>query len=205
MMMTSEEMENDSYMDVAQWRLVMYALSVLESEKKETAIDDIAVRTFNIFPKKFSMLTYPEYPDQMRVGRELQRAYSFGFVRERTRKKVDKQKRAKSYRLTDEGNAELDDIRKRIEAPLDMTKVKDNRSKDEAIIKQISKAILYQQYKENKSVDVKEYLFKHMLFLTSDADEKSVRKSLEHLKHICRVNNRDDLLNFLIYCEEHRR
>jgi len=202
--MTDFEFGDNNYLDVAQWRLVLYALATLEFEDKETTIDDIAVRSYNIFPKKFSMLAYPEYPDQMRVGRELARAYSFGFIKERKRKTDDKHKRAKSYKLTPEGEAELDDIKARIEAPLDQTKVKDGRSKDEAILKQLEKSMLYQGYQKSKSIQVKEYLFKHMLFLPTDADEKNVRKALEYMKTLCRANGRDDLLTFLTYCEEHR-
>jgi hypothetical protein len=44
-------------------RLVLFAVSQLESKRIEPTFDKIVVAVFKLFPKKFSLIGFPEYPD----------------------------------------------------------------------------------------------------------------------------------------------
>jgi len=57
-----EEYEKD-YMALNKDRLTLFAVSFLESKKIEPTFDKIVVASFRLFPKKFSLIGFPEYPD----------------------------------------------------------------------------------------------------------------------------------------------
>lgn len=44
-------------------RLVLFAVNCLESRQMEPTFDKIVVAVFKLFPKKFSLIGFPEYPD----------------------------------------------------------------------------------------------------------------------------------------------
>jgi hypothetical protein len=54
-------------------RLVVYALSVLEENKISLYFDYIAVALFKLFPRKFSMANFRQYPDTNRISKALRR------------------------------------------------------------------------------------------------------------------------------------
>jgi len=52
-------------------KLVTVGLLQLEEEKLEKSFDNVVVVLHRLFPEKFSLLTYPEYPDSIRVDNTL--------------------------------------------------------------------------------------------------------------------------------------
>ena len=54
-------------------RLVVYTLSVLEENKVPLYFDFIAVGLFRLFPRKFSMANFRQYPDTNRINKALRR------------------------------------------------------------------------------------------------------------------------------------
>ena len=54
-------------------RLVVYALSILEENKISLYFDYIAVALFKLFPRKFSMANFRQYPDTNRISKALRR------------------------------------------------------------------------------------------------------------------------------------
>lgn len=54
-------------------RLVVYSLIVLERKKIPLYFDHIVVGLFKMFPNKFSMANFKEYPDTNRISKSLRR------------------------------------------------------------------------------------------------------------------------------------
>lgn len=54
-------------------RLVVYALFVLEENKIPLYFDFIAVGLFRLFPRKFSMANFRQYPDTYRINNSIRR------------------------------------------------------------------------------------------------------------------------------------
>jgi len=57
-----EEYTKD-YIPLNKDRLVLFAVDFLESNKIEPTFDKIVATAFRLFPKKFSLIGFPEYPD----------------------------------------------------------------------------------------------------------------------------------------------
>ena len=68
-----EEIDSSKYESVDLDRLVMYAVAKLVQMNIDLSLENIIVATFKLFPSKFSILGYPEYPDATRVEKCLWR------------------------------------------------------------------------------------------------------------------------------------
>jgi hypothetical protein len=53
----------DTYLPLDKDRLVLFATGFLESKDIEPTYDKIVVAVFRLFPKKFCLVGFPEYPD----------------------------------------------------------------------------------------------------------------------------------------------
>lgn len=62
-----------SYESIDLDRLAVYALTVLDSKKIPLYFDYAAVALFRLFPKKFSMANFSQYPDTNRINKALRR------------------------------------------------------------------------------------------------------------------------------------
>lgn|SRR2546422_1804628 len=63
--------EGERYMGIDLNRLICYTLWTLAERAVYVTLEAIAVAAFRMFPGKFSMVGFPEYPDANRVNRAL--------------------------------------------------------------------------------------------------------------------------------------
>ena len=61
------EFEKD-YLPIDKDRLVLFVVNYLESRDIEVTFDKVVVASFKLFPKKFSLIGFPEYPDAKTVN-----------------------------------------------------------------------------------------------------------------------------------------
>jgi len=61
----------EKYITSASNHLVVYAIYSLQNDGDEISAEDILSACFTLFPKKFSLRTYPQWPDSALVGRRL--------------------------------------------------------------------------------------------------------------------------------------
>jgi len=59
----------EKYLGIASNHLVVYAIYSLQNDGDEISAEDIISACFTSFPKKFSLRTYPHWPDSALVGR----------------------------------------------------------------------------------------------------------------------------------------
>ena len=88
--------------------LVVVSLFKLYESQESTSMESIAVTAFKLFPDKFSMTQFPEYPDYMRV---------FTAVRMHLKKYVEGDMKKNSFLLNGKGRIYAEEIleRKRLE------------------------------------------------------------------------------------------
>lgn len=66
-------LESKSYESINLDGLVAYAVSLLENKKIPLYFDFIAVALFKLFPKKFSIANFDQYPDTYRINNAIRR------------------------------------------------------------------------------------------------------------------------------------
>lgn len=65
------KVKNYDFLDLD--RLMIYVLFLLEQKKVPLYFDYIAVASFKLFPRKFSMASFKQYPDTNRISKALRR------------------------------------------------------------------------------------------------------------------------------------
>lgn len=63
--------EESLYKDISLALLTAYSLYLLEEWMMPTTIEAVSVLNFKLFPSKFAMVGFPEYPDALRTNRSL--------------------------------------------------------------------------------------------------------------------------------------
>jgi len=63
----SQPFPDDTYQNLTIDDLILYALFSLEEKGVEGRFENIVAEGFEMFPKKFYLHGYPEYPDARRV------------------------------------------------------------------------------------------------------------------------------------------
>jgi len=183
--------------------LVLYSIFSLKNQKIETNFENITVESFEIFPKKFSLQSYPEYPDPNRVRRELQRMEGGKF--QIGGDQLIEGNLKTTYKFTDKGLERLNQIQTllktgRAEKNKIERKIKDSRGKIGRVLNEIEKNPLYKKFLLNgETTEISEPLLRDLLFATMETSDEKLRSNMKALVEYCDAANREDLKVFLLF------
>ena len=66
-------LNEEKYQDLDLDRILLYTLVTMEEKKVPLFFDLLVVAAFRLFPKKFSMATFEQYPDTSRIDKAARR------------------------------------------------------------------------------------------------------------------------------------
>ena len=132
---------NGDYEPLDKDRLVLFAVSYLESRQIEPTFDKIVVAAFKLFPKKFSLIGFPEYPDGRTIYYcvynhcTLDKKWLFGNVQS-------------AFKVTERGRYFLDETRKMLEGKIVSTRthITTPRRKEATFISILKRTNAYKKY-----------------------------------------------------------
>jgi hypothetical protein len=132
---------NGDYEPLDKDRLVLFAVNYLESKQIEPTFDKIVAATFKLFPKKFSLIGFPEYPDGRTIYYcvynhcTLDKKWLFGNVQS-------------AFKVTERGKYFLDETRKMLEGKIVSTRthLTNPRRKETTFISILKKTNAYKKY-----------------------------------------------------------
>jgi len=194
------------YLGIPNYDLGTYAFEVIESVGERLTIENICVALFKLFPLKFSMLDYSDYPDGMRVNRTLMQMqpkyqnYATGSAN-------------KGYSLTPKGRGiakslkEYFDERKKGNSNLiNYDKKKESISQrrtlsDDKLIAGIKNSDLYKLYVEEKFDKARGLEFLTMLEAFAHTPPKEIRKRFNELKTAASNTGDVKAIEFLKKCK----
>jgi len=199
----SKPFRPDLYEKIPLSDLVLYSIFSLQNQKIETSSENIAVENFELFPKKFSLQSYPEYPDANRVRRELQRMEGGKF--QIGGDQLIEGNLKTTYKFTDKGLERLNQIQTllktgRAEKNKIERKIKDSRGKIGRVLNEIEKNPLYKKFLLNgENTEISEPLLRDLLFATMETSDEKLRSNMKALVEYCDAANREDLKVFLLF------
>jgi len=194
------------YRDISLSDLVLYALFSLKNKGIETTFENIVAESYELFPKKFYLPGYPEYPDANRVRREIQRIE--GTLSTPGMKKLAKGNMKTSYEITEEGLQRLKLIEEKLTRDVGAKEsiekeIEDRRGKMGRLLYEIERHPLYKQYtssKEDLAVPVS--LLRDLLLATMETPFNELRERMNRLIKYCEAFNKQDLKMFLELCKK---
>jgi len=190
-----KEIDSSSYESIDLDRLVVYAVAKLSDMGLELSLENIIVATFKLFPKKFSLVGYPEFPDATRVEKCLWRCKGKkrGWLGGKT---------PHGYTLTDRGRMVADHASSLLAVPLEAKhKAISQTRRKESIVAEVSSAPAYQKYIQGEEDKITEAELCYVLQGTLDSLKDTLRGNLDSLKVIADELQRDEVSEFLVFLE----
>lgn len=184
-------------------RLVLYSIYTLKERNEPSGLDEITIRAFQLFPNKFSMKNYPQYPDTMRVGREIRRLHA--------KHQIEGSENQKHYLLTEDGYNVALGVLNIFEKNTTKNKDKcrkviasDRRDYTGKIVGYITSHDVYKDYINHELPDkIPGHRLKNLLILSIDSTSIKVEEELNRFIEACIAEKREDLVMFLKYLQDH--
>lgn len=194
-----KEIDEKNYLSVSsQDKLILFVVNFLEENHIEPRLDHISIAAFKLFPKRFSLPLYSEYPDVLRVDHCLLHC-SYG------KKWLDGGIKS-GFRLNEKGKFILREFEKELkkEKKLDKKKMEKNifkgavNRKEKAIINEVMKTKAYSYFVDGKILDLDKDYLKEALRCTPEASKEKLKNNYQKIKrYASEINAEKEFFNFL--------
>ncbi len=181
-------------------RLVVFTAIELSRLGIELCLENIIVGAFRLFPKKFSLVGYPEYPDATRVEKALWRCKGANrrwiggktphgyLITERTR------------RIASETESELSKG-----PPSKLRRAPSRGRRKESILKETTESSAYSKYSRGEGSTISEAEFCYLLQGTLDSTSETLRENLSSLLRFAEELTRPEITEFLKWLSKQGR
>ncbi len=193
------KVSSSQYQNITIDELVTYSIFSLQEDGEEATFEKIVAKCFELFPEKFSLIGYPQWPDSTRVTKS--------WLRCRTDFKYIKGTVKTGFKLTTKGLVVVERVQKKLRRPVSekmivAQKKASERSKEEQFIKQLEKSEIFNKYLlEGENIEISHFEFCDMLYCTMESSAKILKENLEKLKDYSQILNRDRVIDFLQFIE----
>ncbi len=190
--------KTESYESIDLDRLVMYTTIKLQEIGVELSLENIIVGAFKLFPKKFSLSGYFEFPDATRVEKSLWRCKGKKrqWIGGKTRHGYQITERTKI--ISGQTETQLSDVGfQKSKKPISKTRRK------ESILKETTDSSAYLKYIDDQYDSISEAELCYLLQGTLDSSRQVLRENFAMLKNCAEELDRQDVLKFFHWLEEH--
>jgi len=196
--------------------LVVYSVYYLHKQGSEITSEDIISACFVLFPKRFSMRKYPQYPDSGIVSRRWSDCKSKGYL---------KGNATKGFQITARGIKRAQKVEKLLGKPLKPVRVRKStwspkgKAEKQAVVstpvietvypelkayakkyvRSIEMSDAYKHFK--KGLPINEFDFRSLLLCTMESPPTTLARNLNQFKEYVNIHERKDLSSFLEFVE----
>lgn len=196
--MTLPTYKEEQYANIDLDHLMIYAMGQLSKINADLSFENAVVAVFRLFPAKFGLLGFPEYPDSDRVMNCLNRCT-------KPKRWIDGRPR-QGFSLNDRSPIFIKETEDMLGG---LTKEKAKSSsqtrRKEIILAEVSESPAYIKYRSNKENLVSEAEVCSLLQGTLDSDRKILRNNLLSLKTFSDELHQEQISRFLDWLEQQFR
>lgn len=196
-MQTGKKFDEKIYTSIAIDKLTIFAIFHLTIQGEECAFERIVKECFDLFPKRFSLRRYGEWPDSNRVYLSMMRCRDSGWI-------VGNEK--SGFKITEFGKKVAEEVYNQLNSAF-VTKIRKKinmkpRERGEAIINFIKKSKAFAKFSEDKdNFNITEAELREMLGATRETPKRVLRQNYEYYLNISRDYGEKELLEFLSICK----
>ena len=187
--------ERISYDDLVTY--VVYRLTSGNGPNAQTTFEDIVAEAFKLFPKRFSLRGYPEWPDSAVVNKS--------WLRSRTDKRYIVGSVKDGFKLTQRGLEVAERVERQLgQRPTERSReVKSElRTRSGRLLRSIERSNQFQAFKSTGNLEnMTEYDLADVLLAMPDAPSTRLVTNLEQFKDAARLYERHDVQAFLSVLE----
>lgn len=193
--------------------LVIYSIYHLHKQGTAITSEEIIAACFTLFPNRFCLRKYPQWPDAGIVSRRWGDCKSKGYLRGNA---------ISGFQITARGIKRAEKVEKSLGEPLKPVRARKAKAEKVApasappkqtetirpemktqakkYVHSIETSDAYRHYK--KRLPLNEFDFRSLLLCTMETPPATLARNLENFKGYVTIHNRKDLLSFLEYCGE---
>lgn len=177
---------NGTYVDLDKDRLVLYAVDFLQSKNIEPTFDKVVVTVFKLFPKKFSLIGFSEYPD----GRTI---YYCVFNHCTITRKWLSGSVQSGFRITDRGKYFLEETKKILEGKIGLTKKYSvvPKRKEMTFVNLLKKTAAYRKFSEGRQESITKFEILEALKVQPNSESLMPKHVERYLEYAMRINDKD--------------
>ena len=172
--------------------LVIYSLYKLSEEKKNISRQDLIAACFTMFPQRFSLSGYDEWPDTNYIQIRLLDCKNRGFLNGSPQH---------GYKITSIGKQLAKITEKKLKTGKFLVRKGfdkiDKRTKSNRIIRVLFDSTAYKKYKEKKLDKINEFDFRELLHCTMSSSLRDLQLSLDKLNVLAKEINNNETIVFL--------
>jgi len=189
------------YRQIALNDLVVYAVYFLSSGEKEIVFEDVVAIAFRLFPERFHLRGYPEWPDSTVVNKRWLDCRAKGLLQGSTAAGFSLT--PKGLELAEKTAAILTGKRRAFVRPGSEKASGEIRTRAGRFIRSVEASNAFKAYSKSRTVtDLAEFDFRSLLLCTMESSSVTLRNNLEQFRQYAALYRRRDILTFLQLCAE---
>jgi len=191
---TPPKFDPKTYLKATLNDLVVYSIYYLNKQGSEITSDDVVSASFILFPKRFSLQKYPQWPDSAVVSRRFSDCKSKGFL---TGSASD------GFKLTNKGARHAEKLEKSFGKLKTLPAAKKTvhtelKSRAGRYVRSVESSEAYSRYKQR--LEMNEFDFRSLLLCTMESPPETLSRNLEQFKEYANILEREEITKFLEYC-----
>ena len=188
-------MDSSVYSGIGLDELVTYALYSLSRRGADTTFENAVAEAFSLFPQRFGLRRFPQWPDSAVVNKSWLRCrsdkqYIVGSVRD-------------GFRLTPKGLEVAERLARVLEVGAQMprrrgSEATETRTREGKLVRSLEESEAFRVWQATDTLDhMSDYDFCEMLMCTTESSPSVLLANLQQFRHACEVYERSDLGRFL--------
>ena len=185
------------YSSVSLTKLTIFAISKIVENGEECAYERVVNECFTLFPKRFGLQRYQEWPDGARIKIEILRCRDNGWVTGNEKN---------GFQITSEGRRVAEEVLIELQrGPAKKFRPTQTRDRGDTVISYLKKSEPYRRYQENKETfTISEEEFRRLLVATFETPPRVLEQNLNYCLNLCNEYGEKQLLEFLTKCGEQK-
>src|SRR5216684_6444138 len=189
----------DIYKRIALNDLVVYAAYFVAQQNKEITAEDIVAACFMLFPERFQLRGYAQWPDSTVVNKRWIDCRDKGFLQGSTATGFSLT--PKGLKLAEKTAAILTGERRLFGRQKTNKTSSEIRTRAGRFVRSLETSEAFQAFsKAGVSAEISEFDFRNMLLCTMESSSNTLRNNIDQFKQSASEYERKDLLQFLDFC-----
>lgn len=193
--------DSQIYTKIALNELVTYSVYFLSQSNEEISTENIVAACFLMFPQRFALRGYTQWPDSTVVEKRWLDCRNRGLIEGST---------ARGFSLTPKGLELSEKVGKTLNGRRPIFKTPgaervrtETRTRAGRFVRTIEDSDAFKAYQANaEHAQISEFDFRSMLLCTMESSANTLRNNLEQFRQYARVYERNDIDYFLGFCEK---
>jgi len=160
-------------------------------------LDKITVVAFRLFPKKFHLIGFPEYPDGLTI-------YTCLWLHNTKTKRWLTGSVQSGFKITEKGRHFLEETKKMLDGEIKVTKVHGTvpKRKEVTFINLLKKTTAYKKYSQNKKEDISDSEILEVLKVPLSGSKEIRQKHLKRYLEYAKIINDQYAMEFLEFIQK---